>query len=190
MVLSDMAGAVHRADANIRGLLEFSANKKRDVKDENLNEIIEQSLHSVANELKTAHVKLIREIAPGLPLLKLDSRTMKHVFMNLFAYSIRAMPKGGSLRVRTHLREVKENLVVQGRVSSYLKRGDTAIIVEVEDTAPLATDTDASPSPKGKDPALGLTVLKKIVELYGGIVDFATDDKGNKYTLTFKANPG
>ncbi len=189
MVLHDMAGAVHRADGNIRGLLEFSASKRPHVKDENINEIIEQSLHSVENELKNAPIELIKEVAPGLPLLKFDFRTMKHVFINLFMYSIRGMASGGTLRVRTYLREIKENFSADGRLSNYIRRGDTLVVAEVEDTAPAVKDEPASDTTRGKDSALGLTVLKKIVELYGGVVD-VTSGSGNKYTLIFKVNRG
>jgi PAS domain S-box-containing protein len=187
MVLGDMATAVHRADAIIRGLLEFSANKKRNVQDEDLNQIIDQSLLSVQNELQNSPIELVKDVAPELPPLRLDSRTMKHVFINIFMYSIRAMSGGGTLRVKTYCREIKENWMEHGRVSNFLRIGDTAVVAEVEDTAP--------PSPekihdsRSNEPALGFTVLKKIVELYGGLVDL-TNEKGHRYTLTFRANKG
>ena len=189
MVLEDMAGAVHRADGIIRGLLEFSASKKRDVKDEDLNQIIEQSLRSVETELKSGPIRLVKEIAPDLPLLRLDFRTMKHVFINLFMYSIRAMSGGGTLRVCTYSQQVKEDYKVQGRVSKHFRIGDTIVVAEIEDTAPGPDERPAQEQPKGKETGLGLTVLKKIVELYGGLVD-VTSGHGNKYTLTFKTNRG
>src|SRR5207249_5943982 len=43
-VLQDMDNAAHRADAVIRGMVEFSASSKRDVKDHDLSLIVEQSL--------------------------------------------------------------------------------------------------------------------------------------------------
>src|SRR5438477_1104816 len=189
MVLQDMASAVHRADGIIRGLLEFSASKKGDVKDENLSEIIQQSLRSVESELKAGAIKLVKEIAPDLPLIKLDFRTMKHVFINLFMYSIRAMSGGGTLRVCTYSRDISEDYKVQGRSSKYFKIGDTIVVAEIEDTASPSNDKPAPEPTKGKDASLGMAVLKKIVELYGGLVD-VTSGQGNKYTITFKINRG
>src|ERR1043166_9122689 len=185
LVLGDMADAVHRADSIIRGLLEFSANKKRNVQDEDLNEIIEQSLISVENELQNARIQLVKETDPALPLIKLDFRTMKHVFLDLFMYWMRGMPDGGTLRVRTYCRQLKENWIEHGRVSNFLRIGDTVVVAEVEDTAPPAEETPTDL--KGKDPALGLAVLKKIVELYGGLVEVTSGD-GNRYTLIFRAH--
>jgi PAS domain S-box-containing protein len=189
IVLNDMAAAVHRADSIIRGLIEFSANGKREIKDENLTQIVEQSLQSVDHELKTVPIALLKELAPNLPVVKLDFRTMKHVFINLFMYCIRAMETGGTLRVRTFSFEVKEAYLVQGRVSKHLKIGDTVVVAEVEDTAPPRADKIAAATATGKGAALGLSVLKKIVELYGGLIDFHTGH-GHKYTISFKANPG
>jgi signal transduction histidine kinase len=187
IVLNDMAAAVHRADSIIRGLLEFSAGKKREIKDENLTQIVEQSLQSVDHELKIVPIALLKDLAPDLPAVKLDFRTMKHVFINLFIYCIRAMEKGGTLRVRTFSLQIKEAYLLQGRVSKHLKIGDTVVVAEVEDTAPPRDDTVASPAASGKSSTLGLSVLKKIVELYGGLIDFHTGH-GHKYTISFKAN--
>lgn len=188
MVLADMAAAVHRADGNIRGLLEFSANKQRNIRDEDISHIVGQSLCAIENELKGGSITLIQELAAGLPMLKLDFRIMKHIFINLFMYSIRAMGNGGTLRVRTYLRQMKENLVVNGRTSHFLKIGDNVVVAEVEDTARAPAENRPAGSNE-KDAGLGLIVLKKLVELCGGIVDVSFGS-GNKYAFTFKPHRG
>src|SRR5204863_998630 len=142
----------------------------------------------VESELKAGPIKLVKEIALDLPLIKLDFRTMKHVFINLFMYSIRAMSGGGTLRVCTYSRHINEDYKVQGRSSKYFKIGDTIVVAEIEDTASVSTDKPAPEPAKGKDASLGMAVLKKIVELYGGVVDVTSGPGGNKYALTFKIN--
>ena len=79
--------------------------------------------------------------------------------------------------------------MVQGRVSKHFKIGDTIVVAEIEDTAPGLDERPVQEQTKGRDAGLGLAVLKKIVELYGGLVD-VTSGRGNKYTLTFKTNRG
>ena len=89
----------------------------------------------------------------------------------------------------TYSRHINEDYKVQGRSSKYFKIGDTIVVAEIEDTASVSTDKPAPEPAKGKDASLGMAVLKKIVELYGGVVD-VTSGQGNKYTLTFKINRG
>jgi two-component system cell cycle sensor histidine kinase/response regulator CckA len=193
MILGDMGSAVQRADDIIKGLLEFSAYKKRDVRDENLSHIIEMSLHAVESELANNPIQLRKDLTEALPLLRLDLKTMKHVFINLFMYCIREMAlEGGILKVRTYAEELKENYVLNGRSSTYFKAGEVIVVAEVEDTGspleePGMARTNRSLGVVRKEPNLGITVLKKIIELYGGIIQVTSMEIGNKYTITFKA---
>ncbi len=191
MVLGDMGSAVQRADGIIKGLLEFSAYKKKAVQNEDLSAIIEQALHSLETELASAPIQLEKNLRLDLPLLRLDLKTMKHVFINLLMYCMRAMSaKGGTLRVRTFAEELKTSYLVNGRPSAYFKEGETVVVAEVEDSAPgldcLGGNSD--PQATKQDSALGLAVLKKIIELYGGIIQVARQDIGSKYTIAFKAH--
>jgi PAS domain S-box-containing protein len=193
MILDDMGSAVQRADAIIKGLLEFSAYRKRDVQDENLSQIIEMSLYAVGSELSNSPIQLRKDLTEELPLLRLDLKTLKHVFINLFMHCIRGMAsEGGVLKVRTFAEVLKHNYMVNGRSSVYFKAGETIVIAEVEDTAGAVDDTMAASLNRGltsakREPNLGLTVLKKIIELYGGIIQVVSNDIGNKYTIVFKA---
>ena len=189
MVLCEMDHAVHRADSIIRGLLEFSAYNKRDVKQQNLSAIIEQSLESVGHELAAVSIKVQRRLATDLPFLRLDFKTMKHVFINVFMNAIRAMPCGGTLSVKTEVRHVAE------RQSAFrLKPGDSVVVAEF-DYAPAESSAEraavSSPDPERavKPSGLGLTVLKKILELYSGMIEILEHPNGGgRFTIIFRAD--
>lgn len=196
IILTDMEKAVERANGIIHGLLELSALNKRDVKDEDLNVIVEQSLRSVENELASHSILLVKSLAEDLPLLRLDLRTMKHVFINLFMTAVRSMPEGGTLTVKTLIQHLREDQMLPGSKPGYLKAGDTIVITEVQDIALTrgeAATTEGSESALAtnssrKGSGLGLAVLKKIIELYGGIIDIShPKDSGTKFTILFKA---
>ena len=188
MVLDDMGGAVKRADAIIRGLLEFSIQHKREVKDEDLSAIVEDSLRAVKHELVNQPVRLIKELAPNLPLLRLEAKTMKHVFINLLLYSLRGMAGGGQLAVRTRLQPVTDPI-------GQFKAGEPVVLAEVEETRTRDTEAqtrseaelNASILAANKPVGLGINVLKKIIELSGGVISVTTrPETGNKYTVMFK----
>jgi len=197
LVLNEMGEAVKRADAIIHGLLEFSAPTKSQVQAENLSGVVEQSLRAVENELANYPVRVAKELAADLPALRLDAKTMKHVFINLLMYAIRAVSDGGSLLVRTAAFPWTEARSAAGKTPSFFKVGDLIVVAEVE------AARDATRTEKGKDPGssttvitkgtgktsgLGLAVLKKIVELHGGALDIShRKGSGRKYTVMFKA---
>ncbi len=195
-VLNDMSEAVLRADAIIRGLVEFSAHSKRNITDENLNALIEQSLQAVSGELRNHPIRLQVALDQSVPSLRIDSRTIKHVMINLFLYCIRAMRSGGVLAVRTSSRELAEPLALDGRPVPHFRPGDTIVTAEVEDTADhesepkTETITLAKRAGRKDLSGVGLLVLKKIIELYGGIFHIAQHRRGSKFTLVFKASKG
>jgi PAS domain S-box-containing protein len=195
MVLDEMDHAARRADAVIRAMVEFSASNKRDVKDHDLSRIVEQSLRSVESERANHSIKVIKELASNLPPVKLDLKTMKHVLINLMLSAIQAMPGGGTLTVRTGLKQLTENQGWSGRTPSQLKAGDTVIYAEVEDDGPgvieskLADKSErAFPTELIRKGVLDLMVLKKVIELYGGTIRITNRTEGGVHVaIMFKA---
>ncbi len=195
MVLTDMSNAVERADAIIRGLMDFSGHTKRQIRQENLTDILEHALAAIQPELTNYPVTLHKELAQELPLLELDHKTIKHVFINLLMQIVRTMPsEGGQLRLRTYSRELRETLVVNGKALRYFGVGDKVVCAQIEDRPHPSNGTtefyqrpaseNRSPS---KDSAFGITILRRIVELYGAVIDVETShDAGSVYRVFFK----
>jgi signal transduction histidine kinase len=194
MVLDDMDSAAARADAVIRGLLEFSAYNKRDVKDQDLSTIVEHALRSVHGEMARHSIRLTEELAPNLPLVRLDLKTIKHVLINLLLGAIQAMSGGGTLTVRTCLRPLGEDPGWSGRTPGQLKAGDTVVVAEVEDDGPGVIESRLTPKSHRvfgteliRKGVLDLLVLKKVVELYGGMIRIINRKAGGvKVTIMFK----
>jgi signal transduction histidine kinase len=193
-VLNDMAEAVQRADAIIRGLIEFSSHKKGSVKEENLNIILEQALEAIQHELVNHPIRVKSDLAESVPPLRLDLRTIKHVFINLFMYCVRSMPEGGRLRIRTSSRRLAEPLEFSGRKLAHFKVSETIVVAEVEYTADVPAELIPAPDVAAGAPkeasGLGLTVLKKIIELYGGVIHSEECREASRFTIVFKAAKG
>src|SRR5258706_12600214 len=80
MVLADMSTAVMRADGIIHGLLEFSSTGKRDVKPEDLTGVVEQSLQAVGPDPVHYPIRVVKDLATGIPVVRLDVLAIEHVF--------------------------------------------------------------------------------------------------------------
>ncbi|HXT40988.1 MAG TPA: PAS domain S-box protein [Candidatus Angelobacter sp.] len=194
MVLTEMDNAARRADAVIRGMVEFSSYNKRDVRDHDLSRIVEQSLRSVESEMTAHSVRLFKDLASSLPPVRLDLKTVKHVFINLLLGSIRAMSGGGTLTVKTFLKQLSKDEGWSGRTPGQLKAGDTVVAAEVEDDGPGVIESKlADKSERAfateliRKGVLDLMVLKKVVELYGGMIRIINRKEGGvKVTVMFK----
>ena len=197
MVLTEMDNAARRADGVIRGMLEFSNYNKRDVRNHDLSRVVGESLRSLEADLAGQSIRLTRDLARDLPPVRLDRKTIKHVLMNLLTSSLQAMSggAGGTLVVRTYLKQLRQDEGWSGRTPGQLKAGDNVVVVEIDDDGPgvieskLAEKSDrAYATDMIRKGVMDLLVLKKVVELYGGMIRIVNRPEGGvKVIIMFKA---
>jgi signal transduction histidine kinase len=179
-VLKEMQDSAWRADSIIRGLLDFSASSRWDVADEDLNSTIEKSLQLVRHDLVKNRISVNKEFAEDLPRLKLNRPKIEQVFINLFVNAAHAMPRGGTLTVRTYAQSLlpQDNLLSRNPIAS--------VVAEVLDTGtgipaealPKMFEPFFTTKPTGVGTGLGLPVVKNIVELHGGTITMANRPEG------------
>lgn len=195
-VLEEIGSGVQRADSVIRELLDFSASRKMNMVPENVNHLIRNALGLVRTELSGRKIAVIRELAPELPLVRLDAMKIEQALVNLFSNAAQAMGEGGSLTVRTSIREVTgigENI----SQTDAMRPGTRLVIIEVMDTGvgvPEAMlnkvfEPFFTTKPTGQGTGLGLTVTKTIIDLHGGKIEIGNRPEGGTcVTLVFKAD--
>ena len=179
-VINDMRQAAKRADIIIRGLLDFSHSDTLELKPQDLNALIEKALVLIRHQLTSTHITLQTDLGTGLPPLPLDGVKIEQLFVNLFTNAIDAMPKGGTLTVKTSRVTLAETHRDPGaREAARFYAGDPVVLVEIEDTGsgiapevlrkifdPFFTTKDT-----GKGTGLGLAIVKHILDLHGGIIE-------------------
>jgi signal transduction histidine kinase len=199
-ILVDMNDALKRADLIIHGLLDFSMPHALKLHAEDLNLMIEQSLGMIRHELTSgAPIHVVREMAEGLPLILLDRNKIKQVLVNLLTNAVHAMPKGGSLILRTSCRVLQAGEVGRdagSRLPDQFRAGEKIVVLEIQDTGTGIPDEKLAKvfdpffttKPTGKGTGLGLTVTKKIIELHHGTIELRNRKEGGAMaTLRFKA---
>ncbi len=191
LVLTDLENAARKADAVIQGLLEFTAYRHQEIQVHSLSELLEQSLHAVTAELGQRGIRVQLELDSGLPGVRVDARKIKHVLIKLLLGLAERLPTAATLTLRTCRTTLVRSPASRGVLPD--RPGQAAVCVELEHAAP------ASPAPPSDPPLpalvrkedLDLMVVKKVVELYGGMVETQADTNGLLRTrLLFRLEPG
>jgi PAS domain S-box-containing protein len=191
LVLREMETAARRADAVIQGLLESVSYGKHDIAPHDFNAIVVQSLRAVEAELADRKIHLTQALAPALPPLALDAKKVRHVLIKLFLGTIEALNRGGNIWVRTFL---QSGPGASGPVPAAAsdKDGVEFVGVEVQDDRATSSDgiqgaavADAPDTSGLPSKAFELTIIRKVVELFGGILE-ANDGKDGRSRVTIR----
>jgi hypothetical protein len=123
----------------------------------------------LANQLG---VRIVKEIAPDLPLARLDSGQLTLALANIVENALEAMPQGGTLSLKA-LRE------------------DRSLIITIKDTGcgipkdQLTAIYDPFVTSKSKGVGLGLTLVHQVVSNHHGDIRISSEvQKGTVVTIT------
>ena len=200
IVMEEMAHAIKRADTIIAGLLEFSTPSKMDTKPDDINMIITRSLGLVKHELDKHHILVDRKFGENLAPVQVDRNKIEEVFVNVFTNAIHAMATGGTITVRSYSKVMESSKThhdAGNRSGVRLRSGDLVVVVEVDDTGhgipedklQRVFDPFFTTKPTGIGTGLGLTVVRKILELHSGTIELANRPEGGvRATIVLKAD--
>jgi signal transduction histidine kinase len=166
-----------------------------------VNNLVEDALRLVKHELVTRKINLVKELADGIPEIRVDRGKIEQVLINILMNAAQAMTSGGILKVRTMHGEIHEKTREEGlREMDLLKSGDEVVIIEVRDHGPgipeeLMTrifEPFFTTKPTGEGTGLGLSVSKRIIELHRGHLQVKNVDgpRGLRVRVILKAVPG
>lgn len=199
--LDAMKKNIERADRIINTLVDFSRISKLNIEPLDINSIIENSLLLVKYRAELGNIKFVNELKANLPKVLVDVIRIEQVFVNIMINAIQAMPKGGTLFIRTYEKKMNEIgfRVGKRKELDFFKPGEIVIVVEIEDTGVgiskenLKVVFDPFFTTKGPKAGvgLGLSVTRNIVEMHRGIITIDSEEgKGTKATLILKTLGG
>jgi two-component system NtrC family sensor kinase len=162
-----------RLSEMLRNMLSFSKpeeEKRRPVK---INELVEGILLVMEKQMKEANIKTETHFDDGIPEVMASTNQMRQVMLNMFKNAKEAMPKGGTLTVRTN-------------------REDNKVLIRIQDTGigiPEAIkdkifDAFFTTKQKVKGVGLGLSVCYGIIKDHGGEITVESEpEKGTTFTI-------
>ena len=99
--IEKIVGQATRCRDIIRGLLDFSRQRKPDMTLSNLNSVVEQCLSFVEDQAMFHNIEITKRFEEDLPLIVIDPSQIERVIMNMIINAAEAMDEGGELIVST-----------------------------------------------------------------------------------------
>jgi PAS domain S-box-containing protein len=164
---------VQRSNKIISDLLEYS----REIRLE-FSEITPKAmLKEVLSLVKIPRNIQVKNLSKDNPRISVDIEKMRRVFINIIKNAVEAMPKGGTLTMKS-------------------KKSDNNVEFSFADTGQGMTkcvlDRLWSPlfTTKAKGMGFGLPICKRLVEAHGGKISVASEiAKGSTFTITVPIDP-
>ncbi len=205
-----------RIEGIVKGLLahaRVSVEEKEAAKGE---EIVEDILESLSFRKIFENIT-VKKIYGGVPEVAISSDKLRQVLMNIILNSVDSMPEGGTLTVKTYLKERKEE-GHRGKsrrktdppdsdysrmrvypVKKYWKGEDRFVVIEIGDTGSGIKVEDRrnifdpffTTKEPGKGTGLGLSVASAIIDSYGGYISFSSEEgRGTVFQVCLPARVG
>jgi signal transduction histidine kinase len=194
--LAMLKESVRRADKIIDGLLDFSRFTKLELRPEDINSILNNSLVLVRDQFKVENIEIIKEFKSGLPGILADKNKLEQVFINVLLNAIQAMPEGGRITIRSYEKKLGDDKNDIGKIArDNFRIGEQVAVVEFEDTGTGIREEDigkifdpffTTKGPK-RGTGLGLSVSRNILQMHKGLIYAESRyGKGAKITVILK----
>jgi two-component system NtrC family sensor kinase len=165
---------IQRLSEMLRNMLSFSKpeeEKRRPIK---IDDLMEGILLVMEKQMKESNIQVETSFDPGIPEVMASTNQMRQVMLNIFKNGKEAMPKGGTLTVRT-AREGNKVLI-------HIQDTGTGIPEEIRDKIFEAFFTTKQ---KVKGVGLGLSVCYGIIKDHSGEIKVESEEgKGTTFTIS------
>ncbi len=166
---------VKNCKAIVEDLLSFSRSSKTEEKNHNIHAIIDEVLNFVKQHAEVEHLEIIRRYDEEIPVILLDEKKIKQVFINLIINASHAIGGSGTIEIRTNYDKPSEFIRVQVIDSGYgISKTDMKRIFD-----PFFTT-----KPTGEGTGLGLSVSYGIIKNHGGEITVESElGQGSTFTV-------
>jgi len=163
---------IGRLDSIITQFLRAIRPTKPQLRPENVNTIVDETVRFFAPEIQDRDIVVEQELRPDLPLLQLDRDQIKQAFYNVIKNSLEAMRRRGILRIRTDM-DGSHVLI------SFIDTGGGISAQNLSQVFEPYFTTKTSGT------GLGLLIVRRIVREHGGELSIQSHE-GKGLTLTIR----
>ena len=173
--LQIIADQAERIAGLVKGLLTFSRQTQLHLSPVDPGELLNVALGLVQHRLSSAHVRVVRELQPGLPPIWGDRGRLTEVLVNVLTNALDAMSSGGVLTVRAWADPENANCI-------RIEIQDNGVGIAPEQL-PCIFDPFFTTKAPGSGTGLGLSISHGIVKDHRGQI-WASSTPGEGTTLS------
>ena len=176
-----IVGQADRCKEIIRGLLDFSRQRKPDKTMCSINNLLQECVSLLENQALFHNIKIVKDFSEDLPMLVIDPSQIERVFINIILNATEAMDGNGRLTLSTHHNPLDETVEVEIADTGH------GIAKEHLDQIfdPFFTTKDI-----GHGTGLGLAISYGIVKGHMGTISVESEvSRGTSFVIKLPINP-
>ena len=160
----------------VEDLLSFARGSESKKELTGIHDIIDDVLSFMQHRSNLDNIQISTAFAPQVPLMELDAKKMKQVFINLLMNARHAVNNKGSIQITTGLNRAGNQLLI--------KVADNGHGIEKNNLSRIF-DPFFTTKPTGEGTGLGLSVSYGIIKNHGGNIAVESEiGKGSTFTIT------
>ena len=171
--------SIGRVSDLVKAVKAYAYEGKSQRQDLDINASIHATLVMLGHKLREKEIVLEKELATDLPLLHTECSGLNQIWTNLLDNSIDAVPQRGHIKIRTW---VESPGPAGGDPNLCISIQDNGSGIPVE-SQPHIFDPFYTTKPVGVGTGLGLGIVHRIVEQFGGVVRFSSDGNGTEFVV-------
>ena len=173
-ILTQLQSASNKIESVIKRVMDFSRPSEPKFIRGHINDAVKEAVNLSAVTLRKSGIQLETNLAPHLPICRIDPHMIEQVILNLISNASEAMKHMDSNKVIAVTTEKRRN----------------AVWIEVSDSGPGVPDKlvdnifDPFYTTKNNSSGIGLSICRRIITDHGGSLNVAAADYGGaKFTI-------
>lgn len=173
--------SIGRVGDLVKAVKSYAYEGKGQRQEVDVNGSIHATLVVLGHKLREKEIVLEKEFAAELPVLRTECSGLNQVWTNLLDNAIDAVAQGGKIKVRTWA-ELLTAEAAETRKDVCISVTDNGGGIPLE-SQPHIFDPFYTTKPVGVGTGLGLGIVQRIVEQYGGTIRFTSDAHGTEFLV-------
>jgi signal transduction histidine kinase len=178
-LVSTIEESIGRVGDLVKAVKAYAYEGKSQRQDLDVNASIHATLVMLGHKLREKEVVLEKELATDLPLLHTECSGLNQIWTNLLDNSIDAVGQRGHIKIRTW---VENSSGANGHTDLCISIKDDGSGIPLE-SQPHIFDPFYTTKPVGVGTGLGLGIVHRIVEQFGGTIRFSSDSYGTEFVV-------